>query len=706
MVKLGQISNPGYLMFKSAFDLHKDIENVKFFDQVAEHFGTDVAQEGFKQLPITRRLFTTSTGEKLDMLGQIRKLNGDLSPLFEQLKNTFKEDRITISKINSIEKNLAGLSKLRVEEFNKFFEGGVERVTEGATKVRTIPDELVGLAEDVKKFSTVDELLASKTGLTVEKMYVDGVLQRRGFKSVEEFFKAATEPFTKTAGGNLKFDLPDMEKLIKVQKQIEELIPKIDNLRGIDKRSINDSFRFLEDSISKINGEKNKLLESVGKEKLGELSGKWVPEHIYKMVQEVANPAKNTLENKIVANFKFAKVLLNPAAWARNAMSNTILNWWKLGIGPWRADLYAEATKEVFMGGKWADEARTVGFDLKNAGFINSELNALLDSPEALGLGSKVGNKIATFKKIIGEGYQKEENIAKLAAFIGQRQRGFNIEESWKAAESATFNYSQVTPFVRKLRSSIWGFPFITFATKATPVAVETALKHPGRISVFGKIKNAIENAANIKETAAERASEPAYVKDGFYIKIPIKDAQGRSAYFDLTYILPFGDLISGNWFSRSTNRETGLPESQAQALLSNSPFVNFIKEISRNQDFYGDKIWNESDSQEKQLGDLMRYITKTYAPPLVADQLPGGYMSSGKRRVKGIAGAVTASSDNLQRNVMEELLRNIGVKIQPVDQDIQSTLQDSNTRKALETLLLENGYGANFQRFYVPKKK
>jgi hypothetical protein len=170
--------------------------------------------------------------------------------------------------------------------------------------------------------------------------------------------------------------------------------------------------------------------------------------------------------------------------------------------------------------------------------------------------------------------------MSKLSAFIFNRKKGLGIEDAWKAAESATFNYAQVTPFVRKLRTSLFGFPFITFTTKATPIVVETALKAPQRISVFGKIKNDIENAADIKETAAERASEPAYIRDGFYIKLPIKDKNGNSAYFDLTYIIPFGDLVSGNFFNRQTSRETGLPESTTQALLSNSPVINLIKEI------------------------------------------------------------------------------------------------------------------------------
>ena len=88
---------------------------------------------------------------------------------------------------------------------------------------------------------------------------------------------------------------------------------------------------------------------------------------------------------------------------------------------------------------------------------------------------------------------------------------------------------------------------------------------------------------SDIKETERERASEPPWVKDGFYIKLPMKDKYGRSIYFDLTYIIPFGDLMSGNFIERQIKRTTGVKESLAEALVSKSPALNFLKEISRN---------------------------------------------------------------------------------------------------------------------------
>ena len=55
MKELGQIDNPAYLLFKSMVDLNHDIENVKFFNQIAKQFSRTDAIEGFTKLPETKR---------------------------------------------------------------------------------------------------------------------------------------------------------------------------------------------------------------------------------------------------------------------------------------------------------------------------------------------------------------------------------------------------------------------------------------------------------------------------------------------------------------------------------------------------------------------------------------------------------------------------------------------------------------------------
>lgn len=574
-------------------------------------------------------------------------------------------------------------------------------------KLKLTPDEL---APVVKLYSKIDQLgkEAVDLGLLSKEKYEDNVGEylKNAYKEYEDskgfFGKAATgiKGIKNRVAGLTEEKMKELGQIDNpaylLFKSAVDLTKDVEN--GKLFREISQKFGTTE--------AKEGFAKLASGPRLGQLSGKYVPDNMALYLNEIIEPAKNTFAKDVVANFKFFKVVMNPATHARNIISNRILNYWKLGMNPLDPRTIAseaEALKEIVKGtGKWSDEARPLGYNLNS--FASQEMKTLLDSPEAL-LWGKTQKAWGATKEKLGNIYQAEENQAKLTAYIFNRKhRGLNPEDAWKGAESATFNYAQVTPFVRKLRESLFGFPFITFTVKATPVALETAAKNPDRISVIGKIKQAIESQSDIQETDRERASEPPWVKDGFFIKLPMKDAQGRSSYFDLTYILPFGDLVAGNFFERGTNRESGLPENLAVSLGKKSPFFQLVSELSKNQDFYGDKIWRESDSTEKQLGDLMRHLTKSYAPPLLSDQLPGGYNEKGEKQQRGIVGATQASDENQKRNLMQELLRNVGAKVQPIDADIQETYQEWNKKKALQNLLIERGVLNQFQRTYIPK--
>jgi hypothetical protein len=474
----------------------------------------------------------------------------------------------------------------------------------------------------------------------------------------------------------------------------------IDLMRDVENAKL---FRIVNKTFAK-NAIADGLKQLPDTKRLGDLAGKYVPENIFDYIEEISQPVKYGIGKKLVAGFKFGKVIMNPATHARNIVSNQILNYWKLGMNPLdprTIKSWGIALKQMKKGGKFIEEARSVGYNLNT--FASNEIRAILLGPEGK---TALGKNIRKIANKLGDIYQGEENFSKLAGFIFNRKyRKMGIEDAWKVAESATFNYAQVTPFIRKVREALFGFPFITFTYKATPVAIETAVKYPRRISVLGKIKNALENAADIKETEREKASEPAWIRDGFYIKLPIKDEHGRSAFFDLSYIVPFGDLMSGQYFTRQVSRETGLPESVLESALEKTPLLNLIKELSQNQDFYGDRIWNESDTVDKQLGEIFRHLLKTYSPPLVSDQLPGGIKPDGTRRWKGIKGVLEVEEGDIkqQRTLMQELLRNIGAKIQPIDVDLQETYMEWEKKKALESLLKESNILKEFSRTYIP---
>ena len=537
--ELGQINNPGYLLLKTMLDMVKDVQDTKLFKAVGDNFASTIDQPGFVKLADASK-FDFTRGAQSELKDSIKNINDQLKPLFKELRQTHKADRALLSEISSLEKDLSHAASQRAEKLTEFFSAGskVTKTIVTKRKLGIIPEFLQPTANAMKKFKTFDEMFKSDAGLQLEKLWFDGVLERNNFvggkQAMKNFFESAKHPFKP---GSIKQKDIILEKSggkalsrsVQLQKRVEQLLTKSKTLRELDKRSLNDSFLNLERNLSKLSFEKEDLVAAVQRNKLGSLAGKYVPKNIASYLDEIISPRTSRVGDRIMGEFKFMKVVLSPATHSRNILSNRILNWWKLGIGPWRLDLEVEAFRQIKTKGKFFREAQSVGYGANT--MAANELKGLFQDPAMSYLKKNFGNKWTRTREFLGEVYQSEENMAKLTAFIHQRKKGIGVKEAWLAAESATFNYAQVTPFIRKMRTSLWGVPFITFPLKATPIAAEAILKHPGRVSVFGKIKNDIKNASNIKETEEERAAEPSWIKDGFYFKLPKKDPLGRSAY-------------------------------------------------------------------------------------------------------------------------------------------------------------------------------
>ena len=587
--------------------------------------------------------------------------------------------------------------------------GGLEKLpTELLAKAKPAFDELDRLGQEAVKVGLLKpETYAENVGTYIARLYKKHEIPKGVIGKVKTFFEGKPQ----------RIDLSRFKKRTDIPEDVREAMGEILEAGYPTAKGLVQLNQAIERAkfFGEVAGKwaKDTIEEGFSKlpdvKTLGKLAGKAVPTPIFDDIQElirVKTPAEKAL-SKIVGGFKFSKVILNPATHARNVMSNFILNSFE-GLSPTRLDIYAKAAKQIATKGDLYQEAQKVGLGLDT--FATKELKDILLGPEGLEAGRKFGSNWKNVVNKLGDIYQKEEEFAKMAQYIFQRGNGLTPEDAYKVAERATFNYAQVTPFIRRVRESIWGFPFVTFTYKATPQVAKTLITQPTKISNIGKIKTAIENQADLKELERERASEPEWIRDGFYIKLPVKDKFGRSAYLDLSYILPFGDLITGNYLERDINRETGLPESPAEAAVKKLPFINIVRELGKNQDFYGNKIVKEGDTVDKQLGDIFRHLVKTYSPPLIADLIPGGYRTTGERRPSGIGRVLEVEKGGIEaggaqtRTAAQELLRQVGLKISPVDIKLQESFMESEKKKALRTLLGEVGAVKEFKKTYIPK--
>lgn len=432
--------------------------------------------------------------------------------------------------------------------------------------------------------------------------------------------------------------------------------------------------------------------------KYGALSGKYVSKEVWETIKGDFNKSKELGEN-LVLHFKHLKVVWNPASHVRNAFGASIQNWWKMGMGPWRLDLYHDARKEFKANGKFLKEMKDMGFS-ERSGYMSELLNNYITNKDLMG--NSVKNQITSkplqyLKKVdrlMMNSYGHTDNIAKVAAYKYGLSKGLTKEDAYKQAMSATFNYSEVTPFVHQMRRAIWGVPFITFSLKAVPLVAETLYKSPNRISVFGKARNDLFKAAGI-EGDQEAESLPDYMRDDqFVMRLPWKDDQGRSMYFDLSYIIPFGALADGSYLKDP---------------MAANPIIQTVRELSKNETFSGSKIFKETDDLDTVLADVALHISKLGQPKMVTDFFSDGYQDDGTRR-KPKMGWGTLEGINTddygpgERNFYQTMAGLAGVGATPYELNSRESALAYKQKDNLAKLLTENGVIKTFQSPYLPK--
>ena len=434
--------------------------------------------------------------------------------------------------------------------------------------------------------------------------------------------------------------------------------------------------------------------------KYGLLSGKFVSKEVWNALKGSFEPSKELGEN-LVLGFKHVKVVWNPASHVRNAFSASIQNWWKMGLGPWRADLYFDAHKEFKSNGKYLKEMKELGFS-ERTGYMAELMNNYLLNKELIGksikqqIGSKVGfvKYLKKLDRLMLNSYGHTDNIAKVAAYKFGRSKGLSKEEAYSQAMAATFNYSEITPFVHQMRRAIWGVPFITFALKAVPLTAETLVNNPNRISFFGKVRNDLFKAAGV-DGEQEAEALPDYMRDDMFVmRIPWKDSEGRSMYFDMSYIIPFGAIADG---------------SLLKDPIASNPVLQLIREVSRNETFSGNKIFKESDDIDSVIVDLTAHVLKLGLPPSATDFMSDGYKRDGTRAASKMgwerwAGINTQDLGPGERTYYQNLFRTLGMGATPYEINSRESAMAYTQQENLTKLLTENGVIKTFNSPYLPK--
>lgn len=396
-------------------------------------------------------------------------------------------------------------------------------------------------------------------------------------------------------------------------------------------------------------------------ERLGTLSEKYVLDPIAHDIEEsikIKVPIEQ-LANKVTSWWKYGKVVLNPATHVRNMLSNVVQAYTNAGLSPTRVDVYGSALTDLAKKSGDFQEAKDLG--LMGSTYYGNEIKQMLD-------GFKKGNGIMDFakEKIKGLGnlYQAEEQWFKLAVFKHQKELGKTAEEAAKVAQDSLFDYSEVPNSIKFLRETVVGFPFLTFAYKAMPKAVESFIQNPSRFANIRRISQAIEGLNNKEETKAEVSNFPNWMKEKSkeFLKIPVKDQYGRSQYIDMSYIYP--------WYSYGGIQ----PGSH--------PAISITTSVMKNKDFLGNEIYKTTDTEEEKNIKVAKYVFQQLAPSLV-----GGYgydkLVKAAKQTPDYMGRVP----NVPATILDTLF---GIKAQPFDLKEQQMWRRKEDEKKLQDLQSE----------------
>lgn len=295
--------------------------------------------------------------------------------------------------------------------------------------------------------------------------------------------------------------------------------------------------------------------------------------------------------------WKMGKTILNPAYHVRNVLSNQILNSMQTNRNIMRViPSYIKTATTFRKSNPLYKEAVEIGLIRRKyvGGMVDEFLDEGLKKKEGwLGNIKKGWDKVSTPPK---ELQNWAEDTAKLDVYSFFRNKGKSAEEAMDLAEEAIFSPYRLNP--EELKNVSRAIPFYSFFRQAFPFTAKTYVNRPNQIKQFASYKKGVES---LSPGEKEKERRPEYAKD--YVRLPKKDKEGDSAYFDPTYTYPFGQFAD-------FGGEGKLPFG-----LGLNPIIGEGAQQFANRDFYFNKDIKTSNIPEKRTKQWQEHLERTAAP-------------------------------------------------------------------------------------------
>ena len=415
---------------------------------------------------------------------------------------------------------------------------------------------------------------------------------------------------------------------------------------------------------------------------VGVLKGKYIIPEIAGDINAVLSAGKQSqgIYLKALSAWKYGKVVLNPAAQVRNALSNSILLDLSGTNHLRQAQLFPKAFQEYLSQGKIYQQALrdgAIGGEFVGTETMQKLKNVYLGSQENnLQKWMRIG---ATPFRKAGELYQGMEQLSKMVKYMDVLEKTGNSKLASQEAQKWLFDYNKVPQFIDVVRKSPIGAPFITFTYKAIPRIAETLVNRPMALYKYKVLFDAVnESSRKLQgmtpmDYARQKKLLPSWVLKDIggmptNLLLPWKDKYGRTQWLNLEYILPVGQA----------------PEMAERGLSGfvSSPVFNIIADIIKNTDFKNSQIVPPEATRKEAIQAYAEYIYRQLVPSLA----PGGY--SAEKIRAGIQQEPERFNPERTREAIPALLDTlVGIKINPLDVEEAEQFKIWEKKKRIDAL-------------------
>lgn len=474
------------------------------------------------------------------------------------------------------------------------------------------------------------------------------------------------------------------------------------------------------------------VLEVEQFDRMGQIAGMYVLKPVYDDIMGFIEWYDKTTKwvKRGIGLWKALRVAWNPPTFSRNIITNFIFNEMFGDLPLLRLDVYGKCLgrminhagirKKGGAGNPWVIRAKEDG--IFETTYARAEITPFMAvdnlSPEVVtelkdikGAKSlkdfknrvqrslvKLAQAPLKFGELGGTLYGAVESFFKFVDYCYQQETfGKPHKEAASIAIKALFNYTEVTNFIRRVRSKWWGAPFVTFQTKWPPNFARACIRKPLTVAKWLALPGII-TAISLKilkitreEYKKMRAEMPSWMQDNyFYILLPWRDKYGRVQWLDTTYLFPWGEVADAGIAWVPSMFVGGSPLHSAVD-ISQKFFVAAETGRPPVDDYFGKEIWRETDLPEVQWRKGMEYINRSFGPTF----LPGG------SAYEKIARSITGKPDYWGRTWApgQAVAYEFGMKVVPVDieeatrNNLYDRLDEINIREAKLSKLRSDFY-------------